>query len=299
MLIGDRQAKSMQKLRDLKEIGQWLDYSSKSVPRKRAFDFYILVKGCFSKVILNSFLHYLVAITIPVSLRKLSICWDLCNSLSRLSSRSIDSLFICRYWKNDSWRILENSANTWVLFAPCFMSYLIFLMMFGCFPYFLFIRFCQFDASAGSPVTYLIINFSICSSCHFVNGKLFCVKTLTLFRYAISVYNLIKFQFSSDPIERRIEIDRYALLEYMVIIIYRLLVFLNWAKLDEIQDRHEDHAWILYSIEPVNHLFICRLYLISNHELILVNMISAVFISTLLLILVFITSLLHGDSILW
>jgi hypothetical protein len=28
----------------------------------------------------------------------------------------------------------------------------------------------------------------------------------------------------------------------MVIIIYRLLVFLNWAKLDEIQDRHEDHA---------------------------------------------------------
>lgn len=34
---------------------------------------------------------------------------------------------------------------------------------------------------------------------------------------------------------------------------YRLLVFLNWAKLDEIQDRHEDHAWILYSIEPVDH----------------------------------------------
>lgn len=34
---------------------------------------------------------------------------------------------------------------------------------------------------------------------------------------------------------------------------YRLLVFLNWAKLDEIQDRHEDHAWLFYSMEPVDH----------------------------------------------
>ncbi len=67
---------------------------------------------------------------------------------------------------------------------------------------------------------------------------------------------------------------------------YRLLVFRNGAKLDEIQDRHKDHVWIFYSTEPVDHL-------------ILVNMISAVFISTLLLILVFITILVHGDSILW
>ena len=57
---------------------------------------------------------------------------------------------------------------------------------------------------------------------------------------------------------------------------YRLLGFRNGAKLDEIQDRHKDHVWIFYSTEPVDHL-------------ILDNMISAVFISTLLLILVFIT----------
>jgi hypothetical protein len=78
-------------------------------------------------------------------------------------------------------------------------------------------------------------------------------KTLTPFTYATSVYNLIKFQFSSDAIERRIEIDQHALLEDKVIIMYRLLVFLNWAKLNEIQNRHEDHACILYSIEPVDH----------------------------------------------
>lgn len=58
-------------------------------------------------------------------------------------------------------------------------------------------------------------------------------KTLTLFIYATSVYNLIKFQFSSDAIERRIEIDQHALLEDKVIIMHRLLVFLNWAKLNE------------------------------------------------------------------
>ena len=67
---------------------------------------------------------------------------------------------------------------------------------------------------------------------------------------------------------------------------YMLLGFRNAAKLDQIQDRHKDHVWIFYSTEPIGHL-------------ILVNMISAVFISTLLLILVFITILAHGDSILW
>jgi hypothetical protein len=86
-----------------------------------------------------------------------------------------------------------------------------------------------------------------------LTGNYFVSKNLTLFRYAISVYNLIKFQFSSDAIERRIEIDQYALLEYKVIIMYRLLVCLNWAMLDEIQNRDEDHACILYSIEPIDH----------------------------------------------
>jgi hypothetical protein len=38
-----------------------------------------------------------------------------------------------------------------------------------------------------------------------LTGNYFVSKNLTLFRYAISVYNLIKIQFSSDPIERRIE----------------------------------------------------------------------------------------------
>ena len=67
---------------------------------------------------------------------------------------------------------------------------------------------------------------------------------------------------------------------------YRSLGFRNGAKLDEIHDRHKDHVWIFYSTEHIDHL-------------ILVNMISAVFISTLLLILVFITIQVHGDSILW
>jgi hypothetical protein len=67
---------------------------------------------------------------------------------------------------------------------------------------------------------------------------------------------------------------------------YRSLGFRNGAKLDEIHDRHKDHVWIFYSTEHIDHL-------------ILVNMISAVFISTLLLILVFITILIHGDSTLW
>jgi hypothetical protein len=59
-------------------------------------------------------------------------------------------------------------------------------------------------------------------------------KTLTPFTYATSVYNLIKFQFSSDAIEMRIEIDQHALLKDKVIIMHGLLVFLNWAKLNEI-----------------------------------------------------------------
>jgi hypothetical protein len=45
MLMGDRQAKSMQKLRHNRN--RPMADTSKSVPRKRAFDFHILGKGCF------------------------------------------------------------------------------------------------------------------------------------------------------------------------------------------------------------------------------------------------------------
>jgi hypothetical protein len=64
-------------------------------------------------------------------------------------------------------------------------------MIFDSLPNLLFIRTCQLDASAGSPVTYLMINFSICSSCHLVNGKLSLIVRLNYFvsRKSIYIYN--------------------------------------------------------------------------------------------------------------
>lgn len=84
--------------------------------------------------------------------------------------------FFNRFKKLEWVRIFCKYIRTCWIVTPCLISYSICLQTIEILPYRLFCFFSQFVAFSDNPVTNLITSFSICSICHSVIGKLFCIK---------------------------------------------------------------------------------------------------------------------------
>ena len=107
---------------------------------------------------------------------------------STFSNLSIEPSPFRRLEKDESLRTFWNIAITCSLVTPCRISYSICLQIIVRRPYFLWFLRSHPDAFGDKPVTYFTTVFSICSTCHSIIGKLFCIKKPQLLYDTSSTY---------------------------------------------------------------------------------------------------------------
>ena len=108
---------------------------------------------------------------------------------STSANLSIEPLPFQRSEKDEWLRTFGSIKVTCSLVTPCLISYSICLQVFVRLPYFLLFLFYQSEAFSDKPLTYFTIVFSICSTCHSLIGKLFCIKN-AYYIYTELAYNL-------------------------------------------------------------------------------------------------------------
>ena len=115
----------------------------------------------------------------------------LVNRFSTSSNLCIEPLPFLKLEKDESLRTLENIEITCSVLTPCLMSYSICLQITARLPYFLWFLFSHPDAFSDRPLTYFTTVFSMCSTCHSLNGKLFCTNQKNLLFYYMATLYII------------------------------------------------------------------------------------------------------------